>query len=694
MSAAAPFKYRAFISYRHKDKVWGDWLHKALESYRVPRELAGQPGKDGVLPARIAPVFRDREDLAASVDLGTEIRTALDASANLVVICSPGAVASKFVADEIIEFKRLGRSDRIFAIIVEGEPHAADPALECFPAALKYQLGPDGALSSTPAEPIAADAREQGDGKENAKLKLIAGILGVGFDQLRRRELEAQRRRFRRFAAVAATLVVVFAGLAGAAVWFGYRAESERVRAEDNLDKARKTANGVVTDLAAEFRDAAGMQASLGRKILDRAKTLMDELGSQGAMTEDRLRDRAKALGLLGRVTLDLGEASSAGGTLRESKLIWENVLLLHPGDPVALTEAAKAASFMSWAAAARGDLEEEERLRTEARDRVAKVIADGGPAVDPAVLADALDLAVVLEPDPANEARRANLDRVIAIREKLAGEDATGEAARRLAGDYRLAAQAASAGGDIAGAQSFDDKAIAIVEKLVMEDPYDMRRQGDLASHYMGSAVEAYRANQVDTTKSRLRQSIKVSERLIGIDPTNGQYRQLAAGALGFVNAIANLEGDAAGVEDSLKRVADIWRGLVGVDPRNVEARASLASSLSMLANFYHGAKRSAERIATLRETLALCEQNVAMSSNAETLLAQANAMVNLAYALQSVDFTSDEALQLLDEAEALLKPLIAATPEDPSVAELATEIDTLRTLIGAHRRAAASPP
>ena len=48
MSAAAPFKYRAFISYRHKDKVWGDWLHKALESYRVPRELAGQPGKDGV----------------------------------------------------------------------------------------------------------------------------------------------------------------------------------------------------------------------------------------------------------------------------------------------------------------------------------------------------------------------------------------------------------------------------------------------------------------------------------------------------------------------------------------------------------------------------------------------------------------------------------------------------------------------
>ena len=108
--AAAGFRYRAFISYRHKDKAWGDWLHRALESYRVPRELVGKADRDGTIPARVAPVFRDREDLAASVDLGTEIRNALAASANLVVICSPGAVASKFVADEIIEFAELEES--------------------------------------------------------------------------------------------------------------------------------------------------------------------------------------------------------------------------------------------------------------------------------------------------------------------------------------------------------------------------------------------------------------------------------------------------------------------------------------------------------------------------------------------------------------------------------------------------------
>jgi hypothetical protein len=33
------YKYKAFISYSHQDKKWGDWLHKALETYRVPKGL-------------------------------------------------------------------------------------------------------------------------------------------------------------------------------------------------------------------------------------------------------------------------------------------------------------------------------------------------------------------------------------------------------------------------------------------------------------------------------------------------------------------------------------------------------------------------------------------------------------------------------------------------------------------------------
>lgn len=186
----APFRYCAFISYRHADKAWGDWLHRALETYRVPLALVGTEGAGGTVPPRVRPVFRDREELAAAHDLGAEINEALRDSASLVVICSPRSARSKWVNEEILTFKRLGRADRIFPIVVAGEPNAADPAEECFPPALKYELGTDGTLSDRLAEPLAADARDQADGKENAKLKLIAGMLGVAYDQLRRREAE------------------------------------------------------------------------------------------------------------------------------------------------------------------------------------------------------------------------------------------------------------------------------------------------------------------------------------------------------------------------------------------------------------------------------------------------------------------------------------------------------------------------
>jgi hypothetical protein len=83
------YKYWAFISYSHQDKRWGDWLHRALETYRVPRRLVGRPSRDGAVPRRLYPIFRDREGLPTSSDLGPNINEALRFSRYLIVICSP-----------------------------------------------------------------------------------------------------------------------------------------------------------------------------------------------------------------------------------------------------------------------------------------------------------------------------------------------------------------------------------------------------------------------------------------------------------------------------------------------------------------------------------------------------------------------------------------------------------------------------
>ena len=74
---SAEYKYRAFISYSHKDEKWASWLHKALETYKVPKHLVGRATPMGVVPSQMGKVFRDREELSSSHSLGTELTQAL-----------------------------------------------------------------------------------------------------------------------------------------------------------------------------------------------------------------------------------------------------------------------------------------------------------------------------------------------------------------------------------------------------------------------------------------------------------------------------------------------------------------------------------------------------------------------------------------------------------------------------------------
>src|SRR3954466_14006059 len=127
---AGAARYTAFISYSHKDAAVGRWLHRRLEGYRLPRRLAGSEGEHGPVPARLTPIFRDREELPAAGDLSEKVRAALAASESLVILCSPDAAASPWVAKEISTFRSLHPDRPILAAIAAGEPP------DCFPPEL------------------------------------------------------------------------------------------------------------------------------------------------------------------------------------------------------------------------------------------------------------------------------------------------------------------------------------------------------------------------------------------------------------------------------------------------------------------------------------------------------------------------------------------------------------------------------
>lgn len=186
--------YRAFISYSHADTSWAKWLHRGLESFRIDKDLAGRETATGIAPKTLRPIFRDRDDFTAGHSLTDQTLAALDASAALIVICSPAAARSKYVTEEIRLFKARHPDRPVIPLIVGGKP---GPELECFPASLKFKLDDDAKITDEPVEMPAADAREQGDGKHLALAKVVAGLLGVSSDDIFRRAERDRRLKSR-----------------------------------------------------------------------------------------------------------------------------------------------------------------------------------------------------------------------------------------------------------------------------------------------------------------------------------------------------------------------------------------------------------------------------------------------------------------------------------------------------------------
>ncbi|MFM5947878.1 MAG: toll/interleukin-1 receptor domain-containing protein [Novosphingobium sp.] len=217
--ANAASRYRAFVSYSHVDARFAAWLHRNLETSRLP---------DGT---RLAPIFIDRAELAAGPDLSSQVREALSESAALVVIASPAARASRWVGQEIALFRQLHPDRPVLAALTLGEPD------ESFPEALLSHAG-------AAVEPLAADFRKGQDGKRLGLLKLVAGLSAQPLDRLVQRDAQTRQRRVMAVTAGAVILSLVLSALLVVAI--RARSEAERQRAE---------AEGLVEYMLTDLRD-------------------------------------------------------------------------------------------------------------------------------------------------------------------------------------------------------------------------------------------------------------------------------------------------------------------------------------------------------------------------------------------------------------------------------------------------------
>ncbi len=274
----ASTEYCAFISYRHQspDQEIAKALHTAIETYGIPASVKKQTGRK-----HMGKVFRDQEELPLSANLGADIETALDRSEWFIAICSPRYLESRWCLREMEYFIAHKGIGRVLTVLIEGEPS------DSFPNMLRYARCADGSVIEI--EPLAADVRganlaESKKRLRTEKLRILAPMLGLRFDDLKRR---ARQRKIRIAIAATATGLVAAAGLTAFLV-------ANRLRS-DALER-EATEQQAIAEEQARLKEEERRRAEEERK-----NAVFNDLGerierAQAALTAGEKREAAKIL--------------------------------------------------------------------------------------------------------------------------------------------------------------------------------------------------------------------------------------------------------------------------------------------------------------------------------------------------------------------------------------------------------------
>jgi eukaryotic-like serine/threonine-protein kinase len=564
----ASVRYSAFISYSHGDERWAKWLQSALENYRVPRRLVGTQTEFGILSKRLAPVFRDRSDLSATTDLGETITSALRASANLVVICSPSASASRWVNEEIDVFRRLGRGDRILCVIVAGEPNASDiagrEAEECFPPALRFVKAADGTPIGQRFEPIAADARPGKDGKGNVKLKILSGLLNIGLDVLKQRE---QRRRVRRMTLVTALSLVMMLITTGLAI----NARKARIAAEQRQREAETLVDFMLGDLNNKLRQV--QRLDILEAVDNQAMGYFLARPSRD-LTDQALALHVKALQKIGNVREDQGKLPAAMEAYRAAAVAAAELMRRAPGDVEREAAYAETLHHLGNAYWFQGNL-------NRALECFQQAIA-------------LLQRAVTLRPSDTGAALLAY--------------------ARINEGRVR------EARGEFAAAQSLYLAVLATFRSLTSRHPGEIRWQSDLADAAESLAKVAMEQGQLTLAIAGYRDVDRIRNQIVASGPSDRDSQEnllITDAALGGALAVCGDEDTAAHYAREAVRIA---RELTAFDATQGDWRLELAKHSRLLGAIARSTGRLDEAAGADGEAIRVLTELVAMDGTNTT--------------------------------------------------------------------------
>jgi len=320
MSPPDALKYCAFLSYSHKDTTTAKRVHSLLERFQIGADLAGRRTSMGPIPKTLK-VFRDRHDFEAGGALASQTIAAIDDSAALILLASPDAAKSAPVNEEVRQFKSRHPGRPVIPLICE---HASgDVEAICFPRALRYEVTPDGSITDTPVQPLAADLRDSGDGRELAMAKVIARLIGLAPDEVYRRAERERRRRKRNWIVGLAFITVLLAGLTSWAEFNSWMATTQHSIAEIQRKQTLSVSNEKLGDFELTRGNRAGALEAY-HASLDVMAPIRDKYPSNIELQRFAARTHEK----IGLVLRDQGKLLEAMNAFHDSLAIRERLAL------------------------------------------------------------------------------------------------------------------------------------------------------------------------------------------------------------------------------------------------------------------------------------------------------------------------------------------------------------------------------